>query len=133
MRCSDILGSRVVVGGAVEGIVAAGVEVSSYPAVMVLALAGVEAASFLVRGEGPTVMVDTGRGPDKQEPRDKVFGLLMEDMSANGIAVGDIDMVLITHLHADHVGWNFVREGDGYRLTFPNARYWIPRDACREL
>ncbi len=49
MRCSDILGSRVVVGGAVEGIVAAGVEVSSYPAVMVLALAGVEAASFLVR------------------------------------------------------------------------------------
>lgn len=48
-RACDALGSRVVVGGSVEGIVAPGVEVSSYPAVMVLALAGFDAEPFLVR------------------------------------------------------------------------------------
>jgi small ligand-binding sensory domain FIST len=48
-RCSRLLGARVAVGGSVEGIVAPGVEVSAYPAVMVLALAGVDAEAFLVR------------------------------------------------------------------------------------
>ena len=48
-RSCGILGSRVVVGGAVEGIVAPGVEVNAYPAVMVLALAGLEAVPFLIR------------------------------------------------------------------------------------
>ena len=84
-------------------------------------------ASFLVRGEGPTVMVDTGLGPDKQEPRDKIFGLLMEDMKANGVAVDEVDLVVLTHVHRDHVGWNLVREGGSVRPTFPRARYRAPR------
>ena len=83
--------------------------------------------SFLLRSDGRNILVDTGLGTAPEGFEGATRGRLMEDMSANGIAVGDIDMVLITHLHADHVGWNFVREGDGYRLTFPNARYWIPR------
>jgi len=48
-QSSSVLDSQAVVGGAVEGIVAPGVEVSSNPAVMVLAVSGVEAAPFLVR------------------------------------------------------------------------------------
>lgn len=48
-RASQLLGAGVVVGGSVEGIVAPGVEVSSYPAVMALAISGVEAVPFLVR------------------------------------------------------------------------------------
>ena len=83
--------------------------------------------SFLVRGEGPTVMVDTGLGPDKQEPRDKIFGRLMEDMRDNGISVDEVDLVVQTHVHRDHVGWNLVRDGDSYRPTFPRARYRAPK------
>ena len=48
-RAFGVLGCRVVVGGSVDGIVAPDVEVSSYPAVMVLLLAAVEAEPFLVR------------------------------------------------------------------------------------
>ena len=50
---------------------------------------------------GPTVMVDTGLGPEKQDPRDKIFGLLMEDMKANGVTVDEVDLVVLTHVHRD--------------------------------
>ena len=83
--------------------------------------------SFVVRSGGRTFLVDTGLGADPRGFEGASRGRLMEDMSANGVAVDDIDMVLMTHLHADHVGWNFTPEGNGYRLTFPNARYGIPR------
>ena len=83
--------------------------------------------SFLVRGEGPTVMVDTGLGPDKQEPRDKIFGRLMDDMKTNGVDVDAVDLVVLTHVHRDHVGWNLVRDGASVRPTFPNARYRAPK------
>ena len=83
--------------------------------------------SFLVRSDGKNFLVDTGLGTDPNGFEGAVRGLLIDEMSANGVAVGDIDVVLITHLHSDHVGWNFARDGDGYRLTFPNARYWVPR------
>ena len=36
-------------------------------------------------------------------------------------------MVVMTHLHRDHVGWNVLREGQRYVPTFPNARYWMSR------
>jgi glyoxylase-like metal-dependent hydrolase (beta-lactamase superfamily II) len=38
-----------------------------------------------------------------------------------------IDSVLCTHLHFDHVGWNTMRDGDGWVPTFPNARYFFAR------
>ena len=83
--------------------------------------------SFLVRSDGKTILVDTGLGVGTEGFEGATRGLLLDDMRANGIGVEDIDMVLITHMHADHVGWNFVQDGDAYRLTFPNARYWVPR------
>ena len=45
----------------------------------------------------------------------------------------NIDMVVMTHLHRDHVGWNLLTQGDKYTPTFPNARYWmsaIDWEAC---
>ena len=71
--------------------------------------------SVVVRSCGKTILVDTGlAGPD---------GQLLDDMGRQGIALDSIDLVVITHLHRDHVGWNLT---DG-RPTFPNARYLFSR------
>jgi glyoxylase-like metal-dependent hydrolase (beta-lactamase superfamily II) len=48
-------------------------------------------------------------------------------MAAIGFGRPDVDMVVCTHLHPDHVGWNTVRSGDAWEPTFPNARYVISR------
>ena len=82
--------------------------------------------SFVVRSDGRTVLVDTGLGEKQREGYPE--GRLLENLRAEGITPADIDLVLITHLHLDHVGWNTV-ERDGRRVpTFPNARYLIVRD-----
>ena len=83
--------------------------------------------SFLVRSSGKTILVDTGLGTDSSRFEDAQSGRLLEDMRARGARPDDIDMVLITHLHPDHVGWNLTPEGGAFRPTFPNARYWVSR------
>ena len=44
-------------------------------------------------------------------------------MAAHGLDPADIDFVLCTHLHSDHVGWNTRLESGRWVPTFPNARY----------
>ena len=51
----------------------------------------------------------------------------LERLRAAGVAPGDIDIVLCTHLHADHVGWNTRLEGGKWVPTFPNAKYVMSR------
>lgn len=72
-------------------------------------------ASILRSGE-QTVLVDTGNGPE---------GNLFSELDTAGVAPSDIDIVVFTHLHGDHTGWNIDRESGA--ALFPNARYWIPR------
>jgi glyoxylase-like metal-dependent hydrolase (beta-lactamase superfamily II) len=62
-------------------------------------------------------------------------GALPETLAALGRAPEDIEAVAFTHLHVDHTGWAFVRDGNGgYRPFFPNARYlvadeeWAPHE-----
>ncbi|MSQ12971.1 MAG: MBL fold metallo-hydrolase [Dehalococcoidia bacterium] len=76
--------------------------------------------SFVLRSQGQTILVDTGLGPGRQ-------GRLLEDLKAKGVPLDEITIVAITHLHGDHVGWNVVVEGGRHRLTFPKAKYWIPK------
>ena len=83
--------------------------------------------SFLLRSEGKTVLVDTGLGQSHRGFRDAVSGLLLDGMRDKGVRPDEVDLVLITHLHQDHVGWNFMEEDGVSRPTFPNARYWIPK------
>lgn len=71
--------------------------------------------SLVVRSGDKTVLVDTG-----MHAADAV---LLDDMQRKGVDRNDIQLVVITHIHPDHVGWNLV---DG-KPTFPNARYLIPR------
>lgn len=71
--------------------------------------------SVAVRSGGRLIVVDTGIGaPD---------GTLMDDMVNKGIDRDAVDLVVTTHIHPDHIGWNLT---DG-QPTFPNARYLVPR------
>jgi len=90
---SKLLGERNVVGGSVEGIVAPGVEVSSYPAVLVLALSGVQAELFLARDlEGDPARAGeevAARVGSDLEPDDLVVALAdLLGLGANGLADG---------------------------------------------
>ena len=86
--------------------------------------------AFVIRSGDRRIMVDTCIGADR-EREFPVFTHLqtsfLEDLQSLGIAPGDIDTVLCTHLHFDHVGWN-TRLVDGRWVpTFPNARYLLGR------
>jgi glyoxylase-like metal-dependent hydrolase (beta-lactamase superfamily II) len=82
---------------------------------------------FLLRTEGTTVLVDTGVGPaglwDWSAERE---GLLPSALETLGIGRDDVDVVALTHLHIDHLGWNADESGN---VFFPRARYLVHRDA----
>ena len=75
--------------------------------------------SYLIRGGGRTILIDTGLGPKPAETPDVPWGELMRDFKAKGVRPEDVDMVVMTHLHRDHVGWNLMSEGGKYVPTFP--------------
>ncbi|MEU8828062.1 MBL fold metallo-hydrolase [Streptomyces sp. NPDC048636] len=87
--------------------------------------------TWLIRGEGRTILIDTGIGNGRERPAMPVFHHLDTDYMANLAAAGvrpeDVDTVICTHLHGDHVGWNTHRVDDAWRPTFPNAAYVLPR------
>ncbi len=82
--------------------------------------------TWVLRSEGRTILVDTGIGdvqfPQETRPRDMLPALL----AGVGIGPDDVDVVVNTHLHYDHVGWNTVDHGDGRVPMFPRATYLIP-------
>jgi glyoxylase-like metal-dependent hydrolase (beta-lactamase superfamily II) len=91
--------------------------------------------SYLIRSDGRTILVDTGLGPRPVDTPDVPWGQLMHDFQANGVRPADVDMVVMTHLHRDHVGWNLSPQGERSVPTFPNARYWMSAkdwDVCHQ-
>lgn len=93
--------------------------------------------SFLIRAPGLVVLVDACSGnhkprPDKPRYHDNEWPYLQRLRSA-GVEPEQVDFVLCTHLHVDHVGWNTRLDGDRWVPTFPRARYLFPRvewEAC---
>src|ERR1700693_3051045 len=86
--------------------------------------------SLLVRTGKRTVLVETGIGNKLSDKMVKIYGQpakLLENLAAAGVAPEDIDMVINTHLHFDHCGWNTVRSGDRVVATFPNAKYYVQK------
>jgi glyoxylase-like metal-dependent hydrolase (beta-lactamase superfamily II) len=82
-------------------------------------------ASFVVRGGGKTTLVDTGLGA-----KDRPFfgnGRLPDALAEMGIRPADVDVVLATHVHVDHVGGHTTKKGDAYVPTFPRAKYLFAR------
>jgi glyoxylase-like metal-dependent hydrolase (beta-lactamase superfamily II) len=81
---------------------------------------------FLIRSAGKTMLVDSGLGNRKRPGYPP--GKLDESLRALGVAPGDIDVVINTHLHLDHVGWNTVDAEDGSRAVFfTNATFVFQR------
>jgi glyoxylase-like metal-dependent hydrolase (beta-lactamase superfamily II) len=90
--------------------------------------------SVLIRGGQKTVLIETGIGNKVPDRMVKIYcpqAKLLENLHAAGSAPEDIDVVINTHLHFDHCGWNTVREGDRVRATFPNARYYVQEGEWR--
>jgi glyoxylase-like metal-dependent hydrolase (beta-lactamase superfamily II) len=85
---------------------------------------------WVVEVDGLTVLVDTGAGNDKARPRmpalDRLHTDFLTSLSSAGVPPEAVDVVINTHLHFDHVGWNTMRDGGAWVPTFPNARYLIP-------
>ena len=87
--------------------------------------------SWLVRTPRHVILIDTATGNDKHRPYapvlDQLHGPYLARLAAAGVQPEDVDYVLLTHLHADHVGWN-TRLIDGRWVpTFPNARHVFSR------
>jgi glyoxylase-like metal-dependent hydrolase (beta-lactamase superfamily II) len=86
--------------------------------------------TWVVEVDGLTVLVDTGAGNDKDRPAMPPLDHLDTDFLATlrgaGVEPEAVDVVINTHIHSDHVGWNTTLRGDGWIPTFPNARYVMP-------
>ncbi|MCT9081644.1 MBL fold metallo-hydrolase [Streptomyces fulvoviolaceus] len=86
--------------------------------------------TWVVRSAGRTVLVDTGVGNGRERPSNPLFHRRQGDLPGRlervGVRPEDVDVVVNTHIHADHVGWN-THDVDGeWAPTFPNARYLLP-------
>jgi len=84
--------------------------------------------SVVVRTGDHTVLVETGIGNKMPERLVKFYGQpakLLDNLSAAGFGPEDFDIVINTHLHFDHCGWNTVRHGDNFAATFPKAKYYV--------
>jgi glyoxylase-like metal-dependent hydrolase (beta-lactamase superfamily II) len=90
---------------------------------------------YLVQTPHHNILIDTCVGNHKPRPARPFWHMLNSDrfeksLAAAGVGVGDIDFVMCTHLHVDHVGWNTRLENGRWVPTFPKARYVF---ADREL
>jgi glyoxylase-like metal-dependent hydrolase (beta-lactamase superfamily II) len=87
--------------------------------------------SLLIRTGKQTVLVETGMGNKLSERMVKFYGQpaqLLANLAAAGVSPEDVDIVVNTHLHFDHCGWNTVRGKDGkIAPTFPRAKYYAPK------
>jgi glyoxylase-like metal-dependent hydrolase (beta-lactamase superfamily II) len=87
--------------------------------------------TFVLRSAGRTILVDTGAGNGKDRPHFPVFGHLDTDfldrLAQAGVRPEDVDVVICTHLHVDHVGWNTLLRDGEWVPTFPNAKYLFNR------
>lgn len=87
--------------------------------------------TWVLRSAGTLVLIDTGVGAAKERPGLPAFHRLESDylgrLAAAGIAPEHVDVVVNTHLHADHVGWNTRLDGGEWVPAFPSARYLFPR------
>ena len=89
--------------------------------------------SYIVKTPHHTILIDSCIGNDKPRPlrpkwNMKTDNTYMRMLATAGFAVEDIDFVMCTHLHVDHVGWNTRLQGDRWVPTFPNARYIFGKD-----
>lgn len=87
--------------------------------------------SWVLRSGGRTILVDTGAGSRRERPGMAPWfhqreSNLLKVLAEAGVQPQDVDVVVNTHLHVDHVGGNTVDSGGQWVPAFPNAQYLIP-------
>ncbi len=82
---------------------------------------------FVMSSARKNVIADTGFGPHGKMLGSDTSAELMDDFARKGIRTEDIDTVFMSHLHADHIGWNIEPDTTDVPV-FPNARYTVHRD-----
>ena len=88
--------------------------------------------SLLIRANGKIILVETGAGDKWDDKRRDIYDFagsprLLEQLAAHGVRPENVDIVVNTHLHFDHCGWN-TRRVDGRAVpTFPKAQYVVQR------
>jgi glyoxylase-like metal-dependent hydrolase (beta-lactamase superfamily II) len=90
--------------------------------------------SVLLRTGRQTVLIETGAGDKLPEKMVKIYGQpaqLLDQLAAAGVAPEDVDIVINSHLHFDHCGWNTVRREDRMVATFPRATYYAQEGEWR--
>ncbi len=84
--------------------------------------------SLLVRTGKKNILIETGIGNKLSDKLAQIYkqpAKLLDNLDAAGVAPEDIDIVINTHLHFDHCGWNTIRKGDKFVATFPKAKYYV--------
>jgi glyoxylase-like metal-dependent hydrolase (beta-lactamase superfamily II) len=87
--------------------------------------------AFGVTAGDRRIIIDTCIGNDRRIPGMEALNLqtpFLEDLAAAGFPREEVDTVICTHLHFDHVGWNTMLVDGKWVPTFPNARYLLCRD-----
>src|SRR5712672_4629844 len=84
--------------------------------------------SFVVKTPHHNILIDSCVGNHKPRPSRPFWNMMNDDryeknLAATGLGVEDIDYVMCTHLHVDHVGWNTRLDNVRWVPTFPKARY----------
>jgi len=86
--------------------------------------------SWVIEVDGLTVVVDTGVGNDRERPHMPALDHLntgyLNALQSAGVDREAVDVVVNTHIHSDHVGWNTMLAEGAWIPTFPNARYVLP-------
>lgn len=87
--------------------------------------------TWVIRTGGRTILVDTGIGNDRDRPQVPSFANLRTDfldrLAAAGVTPDEVDTVINTHIHYDHVGWNTTLVDGSFVPTFRNATYLVPQ------
>ena len=84
--------------------------------------------SVLVRTGKKNILIETGIGNKLPEKMAQVYGQpakLLDNLNAAGLSPDDIDIVINSHLHFDHCGWNTLRRNGSIAPTFPKATYYV--------
>jgi glyoxylase-like metal-dependent hydrolase (beta-lactamase superfamily II) len=88
--------------------------------------------SLLIRAAGKWILLETGAGDKWDAKRTEIYAFkgpprLLDKLQTHGVSLEKIDIVINTHLHFDHCGWNTRVVSGKVVPTFPNARYIVQR------
>ena len=84
--------------------------------------------SVLVRTGEKNILIENGIGNKLSEKMIEIYGepaVLLDKLNASGVSPDEIDIVINSHLHFDHCGWNTVRRNGAIEPTFPKATYYV--------